>query len=129
RPDDLAAVAAAVARRAAPGDGVFFAPTYERRVGLAYPERFAGLTDLTLGATGAASGTLYGRDAPLAEIRARLARTGRVWLVAADGVDRTHWFRHNDHEMAKWRLLHTLFAQRYWLNGPGGNVALFVRRN
>ncbi|WP_051830608.1 glycosyltransferase family 39 protein [Streptomyces violens] len=129
RPDDLAAVAAAVARHAAPGDGVFFVPTYERRVGLAHPERFAGLTDLTLGVSGAESGTLYGRDAPLREIRARLARTGRVWLVAADGVDRTRWFRHNDREMAKWRLLHALFVQRYWLDGPGGNIALFVRRN
>ncbi|WP_051871731.1 glycosyltransferase family 39 protein [Streptomyces sclerotialus] len=128
RPDDLAAVAAAVARRAAPGDGVFYVPTYARRVGLAHPERFAGLTDLTLGVSGAASGTLYGRDAPLREIRARLARTGRVWLVAADGVDRTRWFRHDAAESAKWRLLHERCVQRYWLDGPGANVALFVTR-
>ncbi|POX36408.1 hypothetical protein C3486_33735 [Streptomyces sp. Ru73] len=129
RPDDLAAVAAAVAARAAPGDGVFYVPAYARRVGLAYPERFAGLRDLTLGTSGAASGTLYGRDAPLPVIRARLARAGRVWLVAADGVDRTRWFRHDARETAKWRLLHERCAQRYWLDGPGANVALFTCRH
>lgn len=128
RPDDLAAVAALVAERAGPGDGVFFVPSHERRVRLAYPRQFRGLVDMTLDVPGTANGTLYGRDAELSEIRARLRRADRVWLVAADGVDRTRWFRADAWNTAKWDLLHTTLEQRSWHDGHGGNVALFVRR-
>ncbi|WP_052867133.1 glycosyltransferase family 39 protein [Streptomyces niger] len=128
RADNLAAVAALVRREARPGDGVFFLPRYERSVLFAHPESFRGLTDLTLRAGPDRSGTLYGRNAPLREIRARLLRADRVWLVVADGVDRTRWFRHSAWLRANWRLLHEVCVQRAWLDGDSGNVALFVRR-
>ncbi|MGI5469040.1 glycosyltransferase family 39 protein [Streptomyces sp. CA-132043] len=128
RADALAAVATLVRREARAGDGVFFLPRYERGVRLAYPRAFRGLTDITLQEEPGPSGTLYGREAPLREIRARLLRADRVWLVIADGVDRTRWFRHSAWYRANWRLLHEVCIQRSWHDGSSGNVALFVRR-
>ncbi|MEW2289706.1 glycosyltransferase family 39 protein [Streptomyces sp. NPDC047841] len=82
RPDDLGAVSRAVARGVEPGDPVLFVPASARNVALTYPGAFRGTRDVALVAGAAGSGTLYGREAGPAEVRRRLARVERVWVVA-----------------------------------------------
>ncbi|MGW3459166.1 glycosyltransferase family 39 protein [Streptomyces olivaceoviridis] len=82
RPDDLGAVSRAVARKVEPGDPVLFLPASTRNVALTYPGAFRGTRDVALVAGAAGSGTLYGREAGPAEVRRRLARVDRVWVVA-----------------------------------------------
>ncbi|MET8771002.1 glycosyltransferase family 39 protein [Streptomyces sp. NPDC004658] len=82
RPDDLGAVSRAVARVVEPGDPVLFLPASARNAALAYPGAFRGTRDVALVAGAAESGTLYGREAGPAQVRRRLARVERVWVVA-----------------------------------------------
>lgn len=87
---DWDVVAALVAERSDPGDGVHFPVRVEavgaperslRAVALAYPAQFADLTDVTLVASPGASASLWGRSRPLADAAGTLARTETVWVV------------------------------------------------
>ncbi|MEV7391494.1 glycosyltransferase family 39 protein [Streptomyces sp. NPDC091215] len=81
RPDDLGAVARAVARTLRPGDPVLFLPAHARGAQLAYPADFARARDVALAESGPASGTLYGREVEAATLRRRLAGVDEVWAV------------------------------------------------
>ncbi|WP_123976551.1 glycosyltransferase family 39 protein [Streptomyces sp. Ag109_O5-1] len=81
RPDDLGAVARAVARTLRPGDPVLFLPAHARGAELAYPADFTRTRDIALAESGPASGTLYGREVGAATLRRRLAGVDEVWAV------------------------------------------------
>ncbi|WP_373295037.1 glycosyltransferase family 39 protein [Streptomyces fuscichromogenes] len=81
RPDDLGAIAAAVARALRPGDPVLFLPAHARGAELAYPADFKGTRDVALAEPGAQSGTLYGREVKEGVLRRRLAGADEVWAV------------------------------------------------
>ncbi|WP_229891781.1 glycosyltransferase family 39 protein [Streptomyces mashuensis] len=131
RGDELAPVAAQVGRAARPGDAVLFLPLHERRIGLAYPRAFAGLRDLTLRRSPAASGTLYGQETGTGRLRARLAALPpgrRVWVVADTTTVGTRWFRAQPAEAAKVRVLEELCRERSTVFVRGGAVTLYERR-
>ncbi|MEV7159558.1 glycosyltransferase family 39 protein [Streptomyces misionensis] len=86
RPDDLASVARAAARGVRAGDAVLYLPGSARNTALAYPGAFRGTRDLALAEPGAGSGTLYGVEAPVGQVRRRLAGVARVWVVADRAV-------------------------------------------
>ncbi|MFE7121691.1 glycosyltransferase family 39 protein, partial [Streptomyces sp. NPDC057654] len=121
RADDLAAVAAAFARVAKPGDTALFFPSYERRVALAYPRAFTGVHDATLLRSGAATGTLYGTDADAAQLRNRLTGLDRVWVVSAPGAG-------DGGDGTRAAVLDSLFVRKSVVYVRGGAVALYVRR-
>ncbi|WP_424893350.1 glycosyltransferase family 39 protein [Streptomyces sp. XH2] len=133
RGDELAPVASAAGRLARPGDAVLFLPQYERRVALAYPRGFAGLHDLTLKRSPAASGTLFGEEVTAAALRDRLARLpsgSRVWVVGDTNNVGTRWFRAQRAESAKVTAL-TAFCREERAAAVfvrGGSVSLYVRR-
>ncbi|WP_406445909.1 glycosyltransferase family 39 protein [Streptomyces sp. NBC_00631] len=81
RPDNLGAVAAAVARTLRPGDPVLFLPAHARGAELAYPADFKATRDVALAEPGPASGTLYGREVGEGVLRRRLAGADEVWAV------------------------------------------------
>ncbi|MFW6693313.1 glycosyltransferase family 39 protein [Streptomyces sp. MAR4 CNX-425] len=81
RPDDLAAVAAAVQARSAPGDGLLFSPARRRAWTLSGDPAYRGLTDLALRADPRASHTLYGTELPPAAIRARMLGARRIVVL------------------------------------------------
>ncbi|MFD0393644.1 hypothetical protein ACFQ3Z_19190 [Streptomyces nogalater] len=79
RADDLGAVSRAAGRRL--GGGRRDVRAAMRNVALTYPRPFRGTRDVLRVAGAAKSGTLYGREAGVAELRRRLARLDRVWVV------------------------------------------------
>jgi mannosyltransferase len=81
RPDDLGAVAKAVARALRPGDPVLFLPAHARGTELAYPADFNGTRDVALAEPASVSGTLYGREVGAGTLRRRLAGVDEVWAV------------------------------------------------
>lgn len=78
RKDDVLAVAAAVREQARPGDAVLFMPSRRREWLLSSPDVYAGVRDLALDRSPAASHSLWGTELGPAEIRARLAAAPRV---------------------------------------------------
>lgn len=78
RKDDVLAVAAAVRERARPGDEVLFMPARRREWLLSSPGVYAGLHDLALERTPAASRSLQGTELPTEQIWARLVSAPRV---------------------------------------------------
>ncbi|MFI9206341.1 glycosyltransferase family 39 protein [Streptomyces sp. NPDC053048] len=131
RGDEPARVAAVVGRLARPGDAVLFLPLHERRISLNYPRDFAGLRDLTLGRSPAASGTLFGEEVGAAELRDRLLRLParqRVWVVADTTTVGTPWFRARRAETAKTAVLGALYREESTVFVRGGAVSLHVRR-
>ncbi|MCX4528045.1 hypothetical protein OG982_20545 [Streptomyces sp. NBC_01551] len=78
RKDDVLAVAAAVRERARPGDAVLFMPARRREWLLSSPDVYAGVRDLALDRSPAASHSLWGTELGPGEIRARLAAAPRV---------------------------------------------------
>ncbi|WP_427016155.1 glycosyltransferase family 39 protein [Pseudarthrobacter sp. P1] len=88
---DWSVAAAYVQDHKGQGDGVYFSPRYPpagsgvgltlRRVGVAYPEAFAGLRDLTLATPGARNGTLDGTSRLLADSVNALGTISRIWVV------------------------------------------------
>ncbi|MGW1073201.1 glycosyltransferase family 39 protein [Streptomyces sp. NPDC002537] len=131
RGDSLAPVATLAGRLARPGDAVLFLPLYERRVALAYPRDFTGLHDLTLKRSPAASGTLFGEEVTVGELRARLARlpaAARVWVVADTNTVGTRWFRGQRAEFAKTVELDRLYREESSVFVRGGSVTRYVRR-
>ncbi|MFD0383769.1 hypothetical protein ACFQ2B_19855 [Streptomyces stramineus] len=131
RGDELARPAAVVARLARPGDAVLFLPLHERRTALAYPGAFAGLRDLTLGRSPAASGTLFGEEVATAGLRERLSRLppgARVWVVQDTLTVGTRWFRAQRAEHEKTLVLDRLCREESSVYVRGGAVSLYVRR-
>ncbi|MFD3717783.1 hypothetical protein [Streptomyces sp. NPDC058674] len=86
RKDDVLAVAAAVRERARPGDAVVFLPSRRREWLLSSPEVYAGLRDVALDRSPAASRSLQGTELPSAEIREALIDSPRV-IALLDPAD------------------------------------------
>lgn len=85
RSDDLQGTARAVAALAEPGDGVLFMPTSRRQSELAFPQDYAGLTDLALSAPVAGSATLGGVELTPQQITDRMADFTRIITVRTKG--------------------------------------------
>lgn len=81
-----AVVSAFVVRNDRPGDAVLYIDADFRRVGMSHPGVFGPMTDISLGQTGAASGTLYGTQASSDQILERAQQYRRVWLIGGDKV-------------------------------------------
>ncbi|MGW2419347.1 glycosyltransferase family 39 protein [Streptomyces sp. NPDC001709] len=128
RPDDLAAISRVVAREVAPGDPVVFLPANARNVALAYPEAFRGARDVVLVEGGAESGTLYGREAGAGEVRRRLERLERVWVVADQDLLAGRWTPRNPGEQAKLAVLQRDFTVREEFRRDETVVRLYVSR-
>lgn len=126
--DNLAVVSAAAARELRPGDPVLFLPSIVRRSALAYPQGFRGVRDVALGAPGPASGTLYGLEAGPGELRRRLARLDRVWLVAEPFALRPTWYPAHPTERLKLTLVDEEFVPLRQVVRKGVTLRLYVRR-
>ncbi|MFE9019684.1 glycosyltransferase family 39 protein [Streptomyces sp. NPDC007808] len=81
RVDDVLAVAADVRRLKKTGDAVVFVPAARRDTALVSPGHFAGLRDVALAESPVASGTLKGKEAEPARIRAAMLAHRRILLV------------------------------------------------
>ncbi|MCN9239193.1 glycosyltransferase family 39 protein [Streptomyces sp. RY43-2] len=128
RPDDLAADAAAVARRVRSGDPVLFLPSLERRAALAYPADFRGTRDVALQVPAAADGSLYGREVRADELRRRLGRLRSVWVVCEPSALQPSWTPWNRTERAKLAVLNEEFVPRREYVSRGITLRLYVRR-
>jgi mannosyltransferase len=127
RPDDLGAVSRVVAREVGPGEPVVFLPVNVRNVALAYPGAFRGARDVALVAGPAASGTLYGREAGPREVRRRLARLDRVWVVADQDLLAGRWSPRDPVERVKLAVLRGDFTEQEDILRDGTAVRLYVR--
>ncbi|MCV2395819.1 glycosyltransferase family 39 protein [Actinotalea sp. M2MS4P-6] len=88
---DWSLVAAELEGRTAPGDGVYFGPRDDlvdgvalrslRTAAIAYPEPFTGLVDITLIASPAEGGTLFGTSRSLAASADELAGVDTLWVL------------------------------------------------
>lgn len=85
RSDDLQGTARAVAALAQPGDGVLFMPSSRRQSELAFPQDYAGLTDLALSAPVAGSATLGGVELTPQQIEERMTGFARIITVRTKG--------------------------------------------
>ncbi|MFE1285574.1 hypothetical protein [Streptomyces sp. NPDC058751] len=128
RPDDLAAVSVVAHRELRPGDPVLFLPSLARRAALAYPKGFRGIRDVALSVPAPASGTLYGREAGPAELRRRLDRLDRVWVVAAPFAARRSWRPGAATERLKLAVIGEQFERREQIVRRGVTLRLYVRR-
>ncbi|MFI9650559.1 hypothetical protein ACIHAA_30355 [Streptomyces sp. NPDC052040] len=128
RPDDLAAVAAAVSRAVRPGDPVLFLPSLERRSALAYPAGFRGVRDVALAVPAPVDGTLYGRETGPRELRRRLDGLDRVWVVGGRFALRPSWTPGDATEAAKLAVLKEEFITREKYVSRGVTLRLYVRR-
>ncbi|MEU3413925.1 glycosyltransferase family 39 protein [Streptomyces sp. NPDC006658] len=127
RADDLGAVSRAAGRELAAGDAVVYLPAAMRNVAIAYPRPFRGTRDVLRVAGAAESGTLYGREAPVAELRRRLARLDRVWVVGDRRVLGGRWVPRDAVERAKVSVLWQEFAGREEAVRGVATVRLYVR--
>ncbi len=88
---DWVSVAEQIEQRAAPGDGVYFAPRYDvggstvgrttRGIRTAYPDGFDELVDITLVETPEAAGDLVGTSTRLRDSEDRLASVDTLWVI------------------------------------------------
>lgn len=126
RPDDPAAAARLVGAGARPGDAVLFLPSIRRLVAEAYPQSFRQVRDVALRVSGAASGTLAGRELPDERIAAALGPAPRVWVIS-----RSHP-RDSDLSSPRDTVKRTLLRDGYnraWVaRVPGYAVRLYVRK-
>ncbi|MET7985326.1 hypothetical protein [Streptomyces sp. NPDC005281] len=128
RPDNLAAVSAVARGELRPGDAVLFLPSLARRAALAYPQGFRGIRDIALSVPASASGTLYGREADPRELRRRLDRLDRVWLVAAPFATRRTWRPGETTERLKLAVIDEQFEPLEQVVSRGVTLRLYVRR-
>ncbi|MEV5982754.1 glycosyltransferase family 39 protein [Streptomyces sp. NPDC052114] len=135
--EDPAAASAVAARVVRPGEPVLFLPATARRVALAHPDGFRRARDLALGASPAASGTLYGEEVRPAELRRRLAAADRVWVLTEPPVLREarrriaragEAGRGLGTERLKLDVLEREFVPRAPYAVPGATLRLYVRR-
>ncbi|MEU3523208.1 glycosyltransferase family 39 protein [Streptomyces sp. NPDC038707] len=127
RADDLGAVSRAAGRELAAGDAVVFVPAAMRNVALTYPRPFRGTRDVLRVAGAAESGTLYGREAGVAELRRRLARLDRVWVVGDRRLLGARWVPRDPVERAKVTVLWQQFTGREEAVRGVATVRLYVR--
>jgi mannosyltransferase len=127
RPDDLGAVAAAVARTLRPGDPVLFLPAHARGAELAYPADFKGTRDVALAEPGPESGTLYGREVGAGTLRRRLAGADEVWAVMEKYALVSGYRPRLGTERAKFAVLNQQFVLREEMVIDRVAVRLYVR--
>ncbi|MEU6093226.1 glycosyltransferase family 39 protein [Streptomyces sp. NPDC047079] len=128
RPDDLAAVSAAVGRTVRPGDPVLFLPSLQRRSALAYPAGFRGVRDVALDVPAAVDGTLYGREVGPRELRRRLAGLEYLWVVGEAYALRPSWTPWNSTDRTKLAVVNKEFVTRAEYVHRGVTLRLYVRR-
>ncbi|MEV7346507.1 glycosyltransferase family 39 protein [Streptomyces sp. NPDC093544] len=128
RPDNLAAVSAVAGRELRPGDPVLFLPSIVRRSALAYPNGFRGVRDIALREPGPVSGTLYGQETDPGELRRRLDRLDRVWVVAEPFALRPAWYPGSATERVKLTVVGEQFVPRQEVARKGVTLRLYVRR-
>jgi mannosyltransferase len=124
RVDDVSAIARAVARAGAPGDGVLYLPARRRVWSLPDPRSVRGLRDLALDRAPAASHTLYGTEVPAPVIRARMITAARIVAVsdpAGQPLDATPG------EIVKRRVLATYFEECGTRRVRGARVTVYAR--
>ncbi|MER7173352.1 glycosyltransferase family 39 protein [Streptomyces mesophilus] len=128
RPDDMAAVARLAARELGPGDPVLFLPSGARRHALTYPAGFEGTKDLALQMPPAASGTLYGKETDAIELRRRLARVDRVWVLTERRAADPSWNPASATETTKLSVINEQFVLRGEFPERSGVLRMYVRR-
>ncbi|MER6069315.1 glycosyltransferase family 39 protein [Streptomyces sp. NPDC001817] len=128
RPDDLGAVSRVAARELAPGDAVLYLPSQVRNVALAYPGAFRGARDVALAEGPAGSGTLYGREAGAREVRRRMARLDRVWVVADPDLLVGRRLPRSHTERAELAVLRRDFTGEREILRGGMAVRLYIRK-
>jgi mannosyltransferase len=113
RPDNLREVAAIVAEYERPHDAVVYLPWDTRIVGLTYPAPFERLRDIGQARTPAASDSLRGTEVHMTVLTARIAASGRVWVVRWTGIPpASRW-----QASLQSRLLGMLRPIRTWIVG------------
>ncbi|MGW2828355.1 glycosyltransferase family 39 protein [Streptomyces sp. NPDC001286] len=128
RPENFAAVSAAVARQARPGDAVLFLPSFWRVGAQAYPKGFGRARDVALAESGARSGTLSGLEAPPGELRRRLASVDRVWVVAPGYVLKSRWVPSDPVDRLKLDAVEEHFTHVEGFASGRITLGLYVRR-
>jgi len=86
--ENMRATAAYVAREKQPGDAVLFLPDGDYRyrvINQLYPAAFAGVRDVALARTAAASSTLVGVERSPDALTAAMAGVRRVWVIGGPG--------------------------------------------
>lgn len=126
RIDDVLAVAGEVAGLKRDGDAVLFVPAARRDTALVSPGAFAGLADVALAVSPAASATLKGEEEDPARIRAALLGQRRVLLVTdAEKVAKPP---SADRDKAKTAVLREHFAVVADRQVRGRRVTVYERR-
>ncbi|MFI6948198.1 glycosyltransferase family 39 protein [Streptomyces sp. NPDC050422] len=127
RVDDVLAVAADVRHLKKAGDAVLFIPAARRDTALVSPDDFAGLRDIALVESAAASGTLKGLEASPDQIRTDLLSQQRVLLVTdAPNVARPVSAARDEAKMSVLRAFFTAVVDRQVL---GRRVTVYERRS
>ncbi|MFF2508461.1 hypothetical protein ACFVTY_34625 [Streptomyces sp. NPDC058067] len=127
RRDDFGAVARMVGQVLRPGDALLYLPKTGRRLTETYPRSVAGVRDVALKETGARSGTLYGVDASPAELRARMACLGRVWVLFDAEAGHPGWHTASPTELTKLAVLATDFTPLTETSRRSGLLRLYTR--
>ncbi len=87
--EDMEGVGEYVAAHARSGDAVLWVPGgpgHMRTLQQLYPERYAGLIDVALERSGAATATITGVEKEPEQIAQALKKRKRVWLISTDGA-------------------------------------------
>ncbi|MEU2584571.1 glycosyltransferase family 39 protein [Streptomyces avermitilis] len=129
RPDNLAAVSRVAGREMRPGDSLLFLPAFGRRAALTYPEDFRRARDVALSVPAPVDGSLYGREVGADELRRRLGRLDRVWVVAQTYALRPGWSSRNPVERLKRTVMDEEFVPRTEFTQKGSTLRLYVRRS
>ncbi|WP_030774429.1 MULTISPECIES: glycosyltransferase family 39 protein [unclassified Streptomyces] len=126
RIDDVLAVAGEVAGLKRDGDAVLFVPAARRDTALVSPGAFAGLADVALAASPAASATLKGEEEDPERIRAALLEQRRVLLVTDS--EKVAKAPSADRDKAKAAVLREHFAVVADRQVRGRRVTVYERR-
>ncbi|WP_307847513.1 glycosyltransferase family 39 protein [Streptomyces sp. F63] len=124
RKDDVVAVAEAVREAAAPGDAVLFMPARRREWLLSFPDVHAGVEDLALRQSPAASATLQGTELPADEIRRRVLAADRV-IALTDPEGQP--LDASPGEAVKREVLHAHFRRCAPVRVRGARIVVYVR--
>ncbi|MCQ4213042.1 glycosyltransferase family 39 protein [Streptomyces longispororuber] len=127
RRDDLGAVARLLAAHLRPGDPLLYLPKTGRRYVEAYPASVAGVRDVSLRTSGAASGTLYGLDVGPRELAARMACLPRVSVLYDAEASRPGWHTRSTGERAKLAVLRRDFVPLGEARRRSGLLVLYAR--
>ncbi|MER6126531.1 glycosyltransferase family 39 protein [Streptomyces sp. NPDC001795] len=122
RNDDQTAVARVIGQRARTEDAIVFVPGTKRNVEYVYAADFTRTDDVLMTRSPAASRTLGGEEAPVAEIRRLLLPHRRVWLV-----DRTVRPGGSAATVAKREVLLDAYRPTTEITARGEVITLYVR--